>query len=198
MVRTNKFCILKKIILFLFGLMLTSVAFSQVEGYLAIFEQVSLIETKEKIWTISDNRAFKTKGETYVLAYEPLNFDKSGDSYFDLKRGNVRDKDLYLYRKTDFGWEEASLVIRHDYFHWHDVKYNTPLPDSLQALDSHQNKYDPQCYGKIDIESSGKVTIQLKTMVWMKGEPIAHYIYDDLILTPNGNKTYDFILIRIK
>jgi len=171
---------MKKVILFLFSLVLTSQAFSQAEGYLERFEQPSLITTK--VWKISDNRCFKANGEIYVLAYEPFESDLTK---------NIRDKDLYLYRKDSTsvkGWVKASLLIRHDYFHW-----SNGYPDSLQALDAHVRRTDEECYGSIKIELNGIVTIELKTLVWKKGEPIIHDEYSILTLYPRG-KDYNFIL----
>jgi hypothetical protein len=174
---------MKKVILFLFGLMFTSVAFSQSEGYLPIFEQPSLIETKD--WTISDNRCFKANDEIYVLAYEPFVKNLSE---------NIRDKDLYLYRKTDNGWEKASSVIRHDYFHWQDG-----FPVSLQALDIHVRRNDKQCYGTINVDpDNGNIIIELKTLVWKKGESEIRDELNVLTLTRNYDKTYNIMSLTTK
>jgi hypothetical protein len=176
---------MKKIILLLFGLLLTSVAFSQVEGYFTAFEQASLIQTKD--WTVSDNRCFKVDSEIYVLAYEPIN-EK-------VLSGTVMDRDLYLYRKVADGWVKASPVIRHDYFYF---------DKSIQVLDIEANKYNirdgkSMCYGTINIDpDNGNVTIGLKTWIWKKGEPQMHPIYQDLILTRNYDKTYNFMSLKAK
>jgi len=170
---------MKKIILVLFGLMLTSIAFSQ-EAYVEIFDRVSLIQTNR--WKISDNRCFTANGEIYVLAYEP--FEENPNR-------NIRDKDLYLYRKDTtsvIGWVKASLVIRHDYFHW-----NNGFPESLRILDAHINRNDKQSYGKFKVESNGIVTIELETIVWEKGDREPHAILEDLTLLPRG-KDFNFIL----
>jgi len=178
MVRTNKICILKKVILFLFGFMLTSLAFSQCEGYYTAFQFPSLFETQE--WTVSDNRCFKVDSETYVLSFEPFN------------RKNPYDRDIYLYRKVADDWVKASSVIRHDYFHF---------VDSIQVLDEQANKYNirdgkSMCYGTINIGSKGIVTIGIMTWIfhWKRNEPLMQPIYEDLILTPKGDKTYDFTI----
>jgi hypothetical protein len=163
---------MKKFVLVLISLGFTSLAFSQYEGYYAIFQQLSLIQTED--WTISDNRCFKANGETYVLSYEPF------------ENKSAYDRNLCLYRKVTGGWEKASSVIRHDYFYW-DI--------SMRAIDVHDNVNFEDRYGTITIDpDKGIVTIGLKTWIWNKGEPAMHPIYDDLILTPNGDKMYDFIL----
>ena len=180
---------MKKVILMLTGLLLSSLAFSQVEGYLPTFRQVSLIESKENIWKMSDNRRFEANGKTYVLAYEPLNHPIVGNTY----RAIVRNKNLYLYRLDADGWKKATSLIRHDYFHWHEKANGSSYPDSLRALDANVNKYSGHCYGTINIDTKGVVTIELMTLVWKAGEPQMHREYSILTLIPKG-EDYDFIL----
>jgi hypothetical protein len=193
---------MKKVILALFAIMLTSVAFSQVEGFSAVFERISLIESKEKVWKSASNFKFESNGEIYVLAYEPCDYVVFDDIYQDLKKGAVADKDLYLFRKdttSAIGWVKATGLIRHDYFHWTKVPYSNSTADSLRAINQRNRNYkdDPSSYGSVKIDSNGVVTIELKTIAWKKDEQSPLRVYDDLILTPNGDKTYSFILKRI-
>jgi hypothetical protein len=188
---------MKKFGLFLFAILLTSVAFSQVEGFSVVFERISLIESKE--WKSASNLKFESNGEIYVLAYEPCDYVILGDIYQDLNKGAVADKDLYLYRKdtaSAIGWVKASDLIRHDYFHWTKVPYNSDIPDSLKSLDGYTHKTTRYPHGSVKIEN-GVVTIELRSYAWKKGDLDIPVVYDDLILTPNGDKTYGFTLKRI-
>jgi len=178
---------MKKTILLLIGLMLTSVAFSQPEGQYQVFERISLIETRNE-WTVA-NSLFKTiDGDSCILAYEPLNVKKTNKVYFYV----VKDKDLYIFRKDSDGWKKASSLIRHDC-------YNA---ESFIMLDAVTNKNDPRStnkegeeeYGIVKYESDGKIIIKFKSDVWNKGEPTWHEIFNTLVLTPNSDKTYNFTL----
>jgi hypothetical protein len=183
---------MKKVILILIGLIISSLAFSQVEGYAPVFRQVSLIESKENIWNVSENRTFVANNKTYVLAYEPLNLPIAGNTY----RAIVRNKDLYLYRLDSTNWMKASPLIRRDYFHWHSMPNGSSYPDSLRALDTNVNKYNGNCYGTITINPKGIVTIELKTWIWKAGEPEMHPRFSILTLSPKG-LNYEFTLTDI-
>lgn len=181
---------MKKTIFIVIGLILSPLVFSQVEGYLPVFRQISLIENKENVWKVSENRAFEANGKTYVLAYEPLNLPIVGSTY----RAIVRDKYLYLFCLDGETWSKASPMIRHDYFHWHEMPNGGSYPDSLRALDANINKYNGKCYGTIKIDSKGIVAIELLSWIWKAGEPSMHAEYSVLTLTPTKEGKYDFSL----
>jgi hypothetical protein len=161
---------MKKVILFLFGLMLTSVAFSQstATGYLFIFEHSQFINENKSIVR------FESNGIMYALAYDSLHVIYDKDT--EIK---TRTKNLFLYRKN-VKWERASSMIKTDYFNGHYPKGGAFCPDSVNTIDAL----------KAINANSLIVTIRLDILVWRTDVPY-HETYQ-LELTPiSGTKNYE-------